>query len=556
MPARKKARTTRRRSTPSGVHVVRTRTPKRIYQSLFSQGITDPAQYAASDYGLSYDTANPAQKLKRVMDGYKGMGAYYGGGGAYNRLNKAKRWTGFASGLMKSGRSMLSGSGDYVYNSTFPQNSGMGPPVFDTVPDELGSIVISYKEYLTDIFGNDEATVTSNNFTTVQYNINPGLERSFPFLSQFAQNFDEYDLQQCVFTYKSTINTDSSTTNGQVGSVIMATNYIVGQPAFNDKNSMLQYAGSSSARVTDVSIHGVECDPDKLSGTRGKYIRSAPVLLTKTQELYDHATFNLAISGTPEAFANVPIGELWVEYTVVLRKPKVLTGLGQAISRDLFAFITEQTSLNWWPLLTASQLSGQQNSIGCSVSMFEFLGVDGDMYPGMKIVFPTWYTSPTEIRLTLMAASDSLIGTIYSPPLFNATSYGYNDLITTGNMVAQKDLVSLLVPSDPTQGLTKSPVFQSWSSPLVARTVVDFMSTFVLIIHVRPGTLYGGVNPDNTSIENSIIIPIFKGALDATTGARPAISYGSLNIQEYSQMNNPGDTPVMINSEGVPIALS
>ena len=552
MPAKRKARSTKRRAgSSSGVHVLRDRAPKRIYQSLFSQGITDPARYATSDYGLSYDTANPAQKLKRVMDGYKGMGAYYGGGGAYNRLNKAKRWTGFASGLMRSGRSMLSGSGDYVYNSTFPSNSGMGPPLFDTVPDELGSICISYKEYLTDIFGNDEATVSSNNFTTVQYNLNPGLERTFPFLSQFAQNFDEYDMQQCVFTYKSTINTDSSTTNGQVGSVIMATNYIVGQPAFNDKNSMLQYAGSSSARVTDVSIHGVECDPDKLSGTRGKYIRSAPVLLTKTQELYDHATFNLAISGTPEAFANVPIGELWVEYTVVLRKPKVLTGFGQAISRDLFAFQTTQTGDNFWPFAATDVLTGQQNSIGCAVSMTQYVNDDDDTLPALKIVFPTWYTSPTEIRLTLVGSSSSLIGIKYDPTSYDGVLYGLNSLITTGNMVAQVDLVNLSNPNDGTSALEKSPVFQSFSVAATEGGVVDLMTTYMLVIHVRPGTLYGGVNDDSTSIENAIIIPITK-----EDDPQPDIKYGALNIQEYCQMNNPGAPPIMLNSEGVPIALA
>ena len=498
-------------------------------------------------YGVSWSAAAPMQKLNRYRDGYRGMGAYYGGRGAYrgvNRFKKATKWANFAQGLVKSGQSMLAGSGEYSYNSTFPGTAqgGAGIPEFTSVEDEMGAVMVSFKEYLTDIYGNMVDDNTTNNFTEVQYSINPGLERSFPFLSQFAANFDEYEMKQLVYTYKSTINTDSSTTNGQVGSVIMATNYIVDSLPFTDKNAMLQYHGSSSARVTAVSVHGVECDPTKSSGTPGKYIRTAPVLTGKDATLYDVGVFNLAISGTPAAFSNQPIGELWVEYTCLLRKPKVLTGYGQAISKDIFAHKSNVGITNWWPASAINQLVGQQNSIGCTVEWkTDYIGTRD----GLLITFPTWYTSPTEIKLYLTGSSMLNIG-------YEAADQNDDlSLNVTGNMVPQKDM---LMYSLQQANIVASAV--AWSFSLVTTDVTGEslnVPTFNLIIHVRPGTLYGGTQ-GTSAVNNTLFIQLdYSAAAGLTT---PAIKKGFLSIEEYTQMSNPGLLPVLLDSSGVPAALS
>jgi len=196
--------------------------PADAYVPQWRRAVPRYGTVAAGDrYGMSWTSSSDEQKVNRMRDRYRGMGAYYGGQGGYggvNRMKKAQKWSGFAQGLVKSGQSMLSGSGEYEYNSTFPAaTGGAGTPDFSSIDDELGAICVSFKEYLTDIYGNMVDETTVNNFSEVQYSINPGLERSFPFLSQFAANFDEYEMKQLVYTYKSTINTDSSTTNGQVG---------------------------------------------------------------------------------------------------------------------------------------------------------------------------------------------------------------------------------------------------------------------------------------------------------------------------------------------------
>jgi len=496
-------------------------------------------------YGMSWTSSSDMQKVNRMRDRYRGMGAYYGGQGGYgvNRMKKAQKWTGFAQGLVKSGQSMLSGSGEYEYNSTFPSapQGGGGIPEFGSVDDELGAITVSFKEYLTDIYGNMVDETTVNNFSEVQYSINPGLERSFPFLSQFAANFDEYEMKQLVYTYKSTINTDSSTTNGQVGSVIMATNYIVGSAPFTDKNAMLQYHGSSSARVTAISVHGVECDPSKSSGTPGKYIRSAPVLIGKDATLYDVGVFNLAISGTPAAFSNQPIGELWVEYTVILRKPKVLTGYGQAISKDVFAHQENQTLPNFWPSSPLNWLTGQQNSIGCSIDTSVQNSVNC-----LDITFPAWYTSPTEIKLTLIGTKECFLGLNYdSEPITGGT---YLDLVTTGNMTPQLDM--LFMQAGASGQMTQSAVVWSYSEvqsgdPIGGGQILQ--PSFMVIIHVRPGTLYGGVS-GTTAINNTLSIPLTQ--IISGSQSYAMVTSAFLSIEEYTQMSNAGAPPVMLDING------
>lgn len=53
----------------------------------------------------------------------------------------------------------------------------------------------------------------------------------------------------------------------------MATNYNASAQPFSDKESMIQYHGGISRRMTEKLVHGVECDPKKSSGSEGKYTR-------------------------------------------------------------------------------------------------------------------------------------------------------------------------------------------------------------------------------------------------------------------------------------------
>jgi len=257
------------------------------------------------------------------LQGVQGQGMY-SGYGAYKPKKKRKR---LSTGPSKTPvtNSLIAGSDVLI-------------PSFTSAGNETGGITISRKEYLGDVFA---PTLTGPgeipSFTNTTYAINPGVERSFPWLSQIAQNFEEYTLHQLIYTFRTTITDVGNSTTGQCGTVVMCTSYNVGNTPFDDKITMMEYEGAMSAKATDSMLHGVECDPSKLSGNSGKYVRANGFANDlQNNKDYDHGLFQIAVANPPLDYANQTLGELWVTYTISLRKPKFFVGRGFGISQDLY----------------------------------------------------------------------------------------------------------------------------------------------------------------------------------------------------------------------------
>lgn len=282
-------------------------------------------------FGATRATATPMQLYNRDSLGYTGRGFYKGFGGDVGE------WIGSKVGLGGLGRALgtagakYTGFGAYVTNDTVGAGSGSGSgiPSFSPQTDTAGNVMISYREYVCDVYGPTES------FGNNDFPINPGIEGTFPYLSQLAQNYEEFTIHQLMFTFKSSIAPIGASGSGQVGEIIMGTNYNPSQQPWTDKQTMLQNALSMTGRASEDQIHGVECDPSKLSGSVGKYVRAGPV--DDDLKDYDHGLFQLAVSGIPTAYQNQPIGQLWVSYTVELRKPRKFVSAGNGISRDVFA---------------------------------------------------------------------------------------------------------------------------------------------------------------------------------------------------------------------------
>jgi hypothetical protein len=168
-----------------------------------------------------------------------------------------------------------------------------------------------------------------------------------------------------------------------------------------------------SCKVTDSLIHGVECDPLKYSGNEGKYVRTNPVKNGQDIKTYDHGTFQYALVNTPAAYANQVLGEIWVSYTVTLRKPRLFTGRGLAQDRELWVAQSGMTASN--PMgSNQTMLAAQMNNIGCQLSN-----------PGagqVRLTFPASYTG--QIRVTITVSGTGLIA--FPAPTFsgNVTAWG------------------------------------------------------------------------------------------------------------------------------------
>lgn len=196
------------------------------------------------------------------------------------------------------------------------KNSMMGNtktiPSFASTKSEDGALNISHKEYICDIQGTSE-------FTLQNHLINPGNATLFPWLAQIAQNYDEYRFHGLIFHFRSTA-TDNTSTNSQIGTIIMAANYNSSASNFVNKQQMMEYAGAASAKVSNDLQFGIECDYRKNGGTAIEYVApNGAVPVGEDGKTYMLANLQIATNQTQ---TTGQIGELWVTYKVTLRKPK------------------------------------------------------------------------------------------------------------------------------------------------------------------------------------------------------------------------------------------
>jgi len=300
-------------------------------------------------------------------------GAY--GRGAYGR-------GGYASSIQPISNSLFEGSATQMNHMS-------------SVGDETGATVVSRKEYVTRV-----VAPSSGSFNNTSFSINPGLSGVFAWLSQIASNYDEYEFYNLVFSYHPVISTASTT--GAMGSILVACNYNAGAPKFSSFRQMVEYDGAVQARICDPILFGVECEPSKNAGHDSEYIRTGAVPNGQDIKTYDIGTFQFATADIASAYqAGDLLGHIYVEYTVILRKPKLFSALGNNILMDLIQSGPAGAGVtNLVPFGTAPY-GGAQNSIGGVMSK------DGVT---SKYTFPDNFVGTVSVLLWMDSSLDSTTG--------------------------------------------------------------------------------------------------------------------------------------------------
>jgi hypothetical protein len=203
-----------------------------------------------------------------------------------------------------------------------------------------GTVTISKTEYLFDIASSIPFAIDSS------IAINPGLSGQFPWLASVANSWEIYKFIRLVYHYKPTSGSAVSTTNPALGVVILATQYNSLDAPFITKQQMENYQGAVSTVPYQSVSHNV------LKGlTRNAqlpltdlYIRSSAVPSGADQRMYDIGVLVVAVQGMP-ANGNI-VGELWVDYTVELIKPRIPTSPTIVTSASAHWFGVVPTSLD------------------------------------------------------------------------------------------------------------------------------------------------------------------------------------------------------------------
>lgn len=415
-----------------------------------------------AQFGYSWKDATPAQREQRRLHRYYDRGLYTGRGGFWGDLwgGMKRGWGMFKKPLLDAGGIVASNYGQgNTYNAlraasgigainvatndliqTGPEGDVMTIPSFSPISD-TGEVTMSHREYIGNVYAPEVAVGSGSNFSAQHYPLNPGMEASFKWLSQIAANYEEYEFGQLMFTFKSTVS-EFQTTNGVVGQILGCTQYNSSAPPFDSKEEMITYHGCVTAKTNNNFMKGVECDPAKLAGAPGKYVRYQGLDFGQDLKDYDLGRFTVATVDCPHTLSNQMIGELWVSYTVRLRRPKLVVGRGLTITQDLYAVKTIQGAEKTIMVPTAAGtmaghdpcfifsldpselLEAPQNNIGTKLERVaaatvtpvhkllfiqaQVVGAFGFTPEGdyLKITFPAQYSGDVAIELTCRGSDD------------------------------------------------------------------------------------------------------------------------------------------------------
>jgi len=218
--------------------------------------------------------------------------------------------------------SRVLGQGDYAVAAPgAPPPSGVNTGVPSFSPLTTG-FRIQHREYIKDI-------KSSVDFSQSTFYINPGVKDTFPWLSQIAENFEEYKIHGMIVYLNSMSANAVSGTNTALGLWGVCTQYDPNDADFTSKQQAENYVGCQTAVPSQSLIHGIECKPG--ANVLSKYyLRDVSKTFdSDDQKFYDMGKISVFSQG---AQAVSTIGEMWISYDVEFTKPKLVTTSQLAMS--------------------------------------------------------------------------------------------------------------------------------------------------------------------------------------------------------------------------------
>lgn len=237
----------------------------------------------------------------------------YGRGAYYSKRRRAQSGRQLANTPNYMGSRRQGAGLALVFNGTDPPK----------ISGSRSGFTISHREYIQDI-------TSSTPFIPENFALNPGIQTTFPWLSQIADNFEEWIPEGILFEFKTTSSNmvvNAANSNPGLGAVIIATQYNSLNNQFGNKQQMENYQDAVSVDPSRSVMHPVECAKAQTPLTP-LFVRSGALPTTTTQDLrfYDLGVTTVATVG--QQTNNFVIGELWISYKIRFLKPRLQTGRG------------------------------------------------------------------------------------------------------------------------------------------------------------------------------------------------------------------------------------
>lgn len=300
--------------------------------------------------------------------------------------------------------SKITGSGDYKVNNNSVLSGAI--PLFDATNRE---VFIRHKEMIAVVNG-------GSSFNLRNFLVSPNNPNIFPWLSGIANNFQEYEFTGIVFAYKSTSGHAISSANAALGNVCIATQYNVYDKAFATIQDMKSYEFSTICNPSEDMLHPIECDASERV-QKSMFMPSGQTssigMLNEDYRFTTPCRVYLATTGQQSGYT---IGELWVTYDIILRKPRKSS-------------ITAEPSMH-----AKMDTVSTSNYFGATRTLVS--GFQGVTFSSTSITFPINYYghfvlswsmsggSVTTVSPTIIATGNASSSTIYAGNTSSALSSG------------------------------------------------------------------------------------------------------------------------------------
>lgn len=301
------------------------------------------------------------------------------------------------------------GHGDYQVKSNSlmkglgaPGVAGPNPPTFSK--HGRRGTRITEREFLGDIYSSTLVSGSSQ-FNVSSYDINPTDQRTFPWLSNIALGFDQWEPHGIIFEFVST----SSEFNGSsqaLGTVVMATEYDSADATYSSKVEMENADYACSTKPSENLFHGVECDPEErpMKILYTSLDNANPAFSTKLGE------FQLATVGCSTSGAR--LGELWVSYDITFYK-KQLPNTASLTYEHIYNTGAAVSGQGYWSINTEIYNNGGANlarignpTAGSSIYFFPPLTGKG------KFLVTYWQAPVAASDVTTLTLSNCTAGTV------------------------------------------------------------------------------------------------------------------------------------------------
>ena len=119
--------------------------------------------------------------------------------------------------------------------------------------------MFEHSEYVGDLI----SSATAGAFEINNFQVTPVNSYLFPWLSQFALNFEYYQFEGLIFRFESASGQSVASTNTAIGTVMALHNPDPEDTVPSSKSEFLQYGNVVSCRSDQNFLLGAECDPEQ-----------------------------------------------------------------------------------------------------------------------------------------------------------------------------------------------------------------------------------------------------------------------------------------------------